>query len=270
MPCPLSDAGCTLRPTHRLSASRCSVTPLGHPSTAQSVVHVTGRGRTCVASRFRRALYRLSYGHVNLWPRLSVHLPSVEDRRSRRMPPGGHGRVLCLVRPEPERCCPCHSPTLRPWIIVRRLRISGTVDVLRGGALEPDPRTTAGNWQAKAHANCLRLFSSRGAEIFLSQAGPQLDLERFTLNITSGSDVGPDRLQNEKGDRLGRPRLARNTARRLARTTPREGGGKAGPVHLVEAMPARLDRGGRGRVGEERVVVESHQHRLNGCCRVGG
>jgi hypothetical protein len=36
MPSPLSDAGCTLRPTHRLSVSRCSVTPLGHPSTAQS------------------------------------------------------------------------------------------------------------------------------------------------------------------------------------------------------------------------------------------
>jgi hypothetical protein len=36
MPSPLSDAGCTLRPTLRLSVSRCSVTPLGHPSTAQS------------------------------------------------------------------------------------------------------------------------------------------------------------------------------------------------------------------------------------------
>ena len=36
MPCPLSDAGCTLRPKHRLGASRCSVTPLGHPSTTQS------------------------------------------------------------------------------------------------------------------------------------------------------------------------------------------------------------------------------------------
>ena len=35
MPSPLSDVGCTLRPTHRLSVSRCSVTPLGHPSIAQ-------------------------------------------------------------------------------------------------------------------------------------------------------------------------------------------------------------------------------------------
>ena len=37
MPSPLSDAGCTLRPTHRQSVSRCSVTPLSSPSTAQYV-----------------------------------------------------------------------------------------------------------------------------------------------------------------------------------------------------------------------------------------
>jgi hypothetical protein len=38
MPSPLSDAGCTLRPTHRFSVSRSSVTPLGHPSATQSSV----------------------------------------------------------------------------------------------------------------------------------------------------------------------------------------------------------------------------------------
>jgi hypothetical protein len=37
MPSPLSDAGCTLRPTLRFSVSRSSVTPLGHPSAAQSL-----------------------------------------------------------------------------------------------------------------------------------------------------------------------------------------------------------------------------------------
>ena len=74
----------------------------------------------------------------------------------------------------------------------------------------------------------------------------------------------------KKATRLGRPRLARYAARKLARTTPREGKGETGPVHLVEAMPAQLGRGGRRRFGEERVVVESHQHRLNGCCRVVG
>ena len=48
-------------------------------------------------------------------------------------------------------------------------------------------------------------FPAHNAEIFLSQAGPQLDLECFTLSITLGSDVGPDRLQYEKGDPVGSP-----------------------------------------------------------------
>ena len=39
MPSPLSDAGCTLRPTHRLGVSRCSVTPLDRPSTVQFDKH---------------------------------------------------------------------------------------------------------------------------------------------------------------------------------------------------------------------------------------
>ena len=39
MPSPLSDAGCTLRPTHRLGVSRCSVTPLDRPSTGQFDKH---------------------------------------------------------------------------------------------------------------------------------------------------------------------------------------------------------------------------------------
>jgi hypothetical protein len=32
-----------------------------------------------------------------------------------------------------------------------------------------------------------------------------LDLECFTLGITFGSDVGPGRLQYEKGDPVGSP-----------------------------------------------------------------
>jgi hypothetical protein len=39
-----------------------------------------------------------------------------------------------------ERCCPSHSPTLRPWIDGRRMRDPGLDVVLRGGALEPEPR----------------------------------------------------------------------------------------------------------------------------------
>jgi hypothetical protein len=47
---------------------------------------VTGRGRTCDAPRFRRALYRLSYGHVNGWTAHPQHAclssPGSEARRT--------------------------------------------------------------------------------------------------------------------------------------------------------------------------------------------
>ena len=46
MPSPLSDAGCTLRPTHRLGVSRCSVTPLDRPSTVQCTTSTPGGIRT--------------------------------------------------------------------------------------------------------------------------------------------------------------------------------------------------------------------------------
>jgi hypothetical protein len=100
---------------------------------------VTGRGRTCDAPRFKRALYRLSYGHVNEWAEpgsnrrppphqrgaLPTELPAVAQR-SRVCPApikeldahpdraGARSRIGSLVRR--QRRCQCHSPTLRPWI----------------------------------------------------------------------------------------------------------------------------------------------------------
>ena len=147
--------------------------------------------------------------------RPSVHLP-VGDRRSREA-------VLCHAEPKLDDLFLSHSPTLRPWIVVRRLRTAGAVDVLRGGALEPDPCTPPEIEQAKAHAYCQRLFPARSAEVFLSQAGPQLDLECFTLSITFGSDVGLIAFSTKKATRLGRPRLACYAARDLARIPPSEG-----------------------------------------------
>jgi hypothetical protein len=44
---------------------------------------VTGRGRTCDASRFRRALYRLSYGHAKVGGAgVEPAASSVSERRS--------------------------------------------------------------------------------------------------------------------------------------------------------------------------------------------
>jgi hypothetical protein len=87
-------------------------------------------------------------------------------------------------------------------------------------------------------------FRRVALRVFLSQAGPQLDLEFFKLSITFGSDVGSIAFSTKKATRLGRPRLARYAPRRLAGTAPSEGKDGGGPALLVEAMPARLDRGG--------------------------
>src|SRR6266540_1349702 len=62
------------------------------------------------------------------------------DRRSRRVPLSADWSRSLSRPPEAERCFLCHSPTLRPWITDRWLRTCAVVDVLRGGALEPEPR----------------------------------------------------------------------------------------------------------------------------------
>ena len=54
-------------------------------------------------------------------------------------PPAQGCCLLCHVRPITERCFPCHSPTLRPWIAGRSVHVAPG-GVIRGGALEPDPR----------------------------------------------------------------------------------------------------------------------------------
>jgi hypothetical protein len=65
---------------------------------------------------------------------------------------------------EAERCFSSHSPTLRPWIADRRLRSAMAIDVLRGGALEPEPRMPTENSHAKAHARFPAHFCARSAE----------------------------------------------------------------------------------------------------------
>jgi len=87
--------------------------------------------------------------------------PRAGDRRSRRAPHRGLGRLLCHVRADAERCCPCHSPTLRPWITDHLLRTSGAVDVLRGGVLEPEPHAPFGKVEAKAQAYASVPFQPR-------------------------------------------------------------------------------------------------------------
>jgi hypothetical protein len=165
---------------------------------------VTGRGRTCDAPRFKRALYRLSYGHGSRRSRIRTGglllirealcqlsyppMPSLSppvcpapsselDTHAGccRRPPGLHIRSLVPC----QRCCPCHSPTLRPWI-------AGLgVDVLRGGELEPSGPWCHLNGRVKATRSYTReIPATIPGRTFLSQAGPQVGLEFFKLSIT--------------------------------------------------------------------------------------
>jgi hypothetical protein len=61
-----------------------------------------------------------------------------------------------------RRCCPSHSPTLRPWTaasaVARPVR-----GVLRGGVLEPGARRRSEIVQAKAAVNQQRHLLRRSA-----------------------------------------------------------------------------------------------------------
>ena len=117
MPSPLSDAGCTLRPTLRFGVSRSSVTPLGRPSTAQSSMPLRPPP-ACGRSTQR-------------------HFTSVSSGRSRTM---------------------FSKPLAYPSTLDR---LAG---VLRGGALEPEPRTLFRKVHAKAHAYSSAQFAAPSAE----------------------------------------------------------------------------------------------------------
>src|SRR4051812_22364310 len=114
----------------------------------------------------------------------------VEVVRSALRPPPGTGEIDAAAdrsnglsrTADAGRCFPCHSPTLRPWIAVRRPTWRGF------GA-----RVSARSWK-----NCTlkrtqvfqRVFQRDARGVFLSQAGPRFDLNLFKLSITSVSIVG--------------------------------------------------------------------------------
>jgi hypothetical protein len=88
------------------------------------------------------------FAHLDLRPR------STQRRTMRRT------RGACSVTPfNRERCCPSHSPTLRPWIAATL----GYV-VLRGGALEPGALVSFEKSQAKARAYSGCDFPCRSTE----------------------------------------------------------------------------------------------------------
>ena len=81
-------------------------------------------------------------------------------------------------------------------------RLSG---VLRGGALEPEPRTLAEKSQAKAHAYSPAQFPRHAPRVFLSQAGPRFDLELVQAEHHLWFRRWLIASENDEGDPVGSP-----------------------------------------------------------------
>ena len=78
---------------------------------------MTGRGRTCDAPRFKRALYRLSYGHEGREGRVSVQLPSGSSTHMR--PFFDALRVTCSDR-QSDQPAMLSTPLAYPSTLNRR------------------------------------------------------------------------------------------------------------------------------------------------------
>lgn len=121
----------------------------------------------------------------------------------------------------PSLLCLCHSPTLRPWIAGRiRARLRGGVIV--EGLWSPSLVGQMKKRTQKLARMRARYFSAERRGVFLSQAGPRFDLELVQAEHHLSSVVAIA-SETTKATRLGRPRLARYTARELARTPLSEG-----------------------------------------------
>ena len=179
--------------------------------------------------------------------------------------------LLCPLRLEAERCFLCHSPTLRPWIAVRRVCTSGTAASSVEGLWSPIRARIAAKGHAKAHA-CISAsfctptrrgsFSLRrglNSDLALPQAEHHLllSIPRFASKTT-------------KATRLGRPRWSCYAASRLAHTPLCEGSDRAVRAARVGwRPPASRHRRGLCRFGKESVGVHGDQH-SSMVDRVGG
>jgi hypothetical protein len=88
-------------------------------------------------------------------------------------------------RPYAERCCPSHSPTLRPWITDLRMRNPGGRRPTWRGFGARASRTSREIGRQKPELNTSIHFFLRAGGVFLSQAGPRSVLVFLKLSITS-------------------------------------------------------------------------------------
>jgi hypothetical protein len=146
----------------RNSAGTAGLEPAAsRPTSERSALlsYVPGRvaTRSMSASRPRPTAFQTGPLRVELPPCKITPAPSTSPRREIDATAQS---VFDVSSDRTERCFPSHSPTLRPWIAHRRLRTSEAIDVLRGGALEPDHRTLGGKSACLSTRAFPALFSS--------------------------------------------------------------------------------------------------------------
>jgi len=91
----------------------------------------------------------------------------------------------CVSLDQAERCCPSHSPTLRPWITGRRMRYPGWSTSYVEELWSPSLADVSEMGRQKPELNTSVHFFLRTRGVFLPQAGPRFDLVHFKLSITS-------------------------------------------------------------------------------------
>jgi len=153
-------------------------------------------------------------------------------------------------------------PLAYPSTLDRRPRCSADVSYVEG-LWSPSLGRSVGKAQAKADAIAMSSFRSRRARVFLSQAGPRVDLGFLKLSITL-SFTDPVRLRNDEGDPSGRLAWSRHAASCLAHVRPREGTpGVEAETRVSGGLPQRRRSGDKIDDGVVFVAhhCETHGHR---------
>jgi hypothetical protein len=131
-------------------------------------------------------------------------------------------------------------------------RRPGVDVVLRGGALEPEPRVASRNSQAKANANSQREFQADAQRVFLSQAGPRFSPSSSSSWASPFGSTFDFASETTKATLLGRPREKLLSAQLLRRR------------HLPRGLTrARADRGSSGTASSSRRLPL--RAGMNGC-----
>jgi hypothetical protein len=110
---------------------------------------------------------------------------------------------VCGTRHEPSLLCPCHSPTLRPWIAGRR-RARQRDDVFVEGLWSPRLTHSLEIHRQKHTLMPKRNSSAERMSSLSLSGGASIRSRAFKLSITFLSNV-VGCLQNDEGDPLGSP-----------------------------------------------------------------